>query len=290
MSLRHGVRSLTILLLSVVPAVQAQTSQPTPQQQPFPVAHRGSMDDWDVAETANFRLFHHRPRSLAEEVVRVAERTRSAQVHKWFGAVCPNWEPRCEIYLFSSDASYSEATGAPASSRGHTEVCNEGDRIVLRRIFLHGNREDLLPAVLPHEVTHAVLAGRFGGSQVPRWVDEGVAVLAEPRNRIDRHFHYLPRWREDRLLFNLRQLVYLDAYPEPRYIPAFYAQSVSLVEFLSKEKGPEVFTAFVRDGVRDGYARALRRHYGWDFTELERRWYQHAFREETVAEASGGGS
>jgi len=69
----------------------------------------------------------------------------------------------------------------------------------------------------------------------------------------------------------------LGDYPPARQISAFYAQSVSLVEYLSRQHGPVVFTQFVRDGLREGYETALRRHYGYrDFADLQARWGQEA--------------
>ena len=66
----------------------------------------------------------------------------------------------------------------------------------------------------------------------------------------------------------------LDNYPEPRRIAAFYAQSVCLVEFMAELRGPQVFTTFVRDGLRSGYSDALRKHYAMDINELYQRWQQ----------------
>ena len=67
---------------------------------------------------------------------------------------------------------------------------------------------------------------------------------------------------------------------------AFYAESVSLVEFLVKEKGPLVFTQFVREGRKIGYEPALQKHYGYrDFADFEQRWTQFAF----ALPASSGG-
>ena len=69
----------------------------------------------------------------------------------------------------------------------------------------------------------------------------------------------------------------LSDYPEPRYISAFYAQSVSLVEYLSSLQGPQVFARFLRDGLRDGYEAALKKHYNVKtFDELQMRWSQEA--------------
>jgi hypothetical protein len=239
------------------------------------VAHRPADGDWAVADTANFRLYHRSGRAIAERIVRVAENTRTVLLERWFGEANRDWEARCELFLYGDPLEYSEATGAPPQSPAHTRIDADGERVLARRIHLHSPTPEVLRAVLPHEVTHAVLAGRFG-RRIPRWADEGMAVLTEPRERIDGHLRTLPRWRDEGLLFSPRDLFELEDYPPPRAWGSFYAGSVSLVEFLSKEKGPQTFGKFLRDGLKDGYAPALRRHYGWTFAELNRRWRRHA--------------
>ncbi|MBV9125754.1 MAG: hypothetical protein JO112_20585 [Planctomycetes bacterium] len=244
------------------------------------VRHRGpTADGWNVAETDNFRIFHNQSRELAEQTARVAERTRTAMQRKWFGATGASWSPKCDIYLHATGEDYCRATSVPATSPGHSSFrFLENGRVASRRIDLHCDDPNMLIAVLPHEATHTVLAGNFGEQPVPRWADEGMAVLTEPRDKIDRHLRNLPRYSQDNQLFSVGQLMQMNSYPDPQYIGSFYAQSVSLVEYLSSVKGPQVFTQFVRDGLRSGYEPALQRYYGYrDFTELEQRWRQHAF-------------
>src|SRR5262249_7053539 len=137
----------------------------------------------------------------------------------------------------------------------------------------------MLTAVLPHEVTHTVLAGQFGDRRIPRWADEGMAVLGETPERNDRHFRTLPPPRGSRQLYNAKDLISPTDYPQPRRIAVFYAQSVSLTEFLAQSKGPRELARFVKDGQSEGYETALKRHYGWTFEELEQRWRKHAFSE-----------
>ncbi len=243
---------------------------------------------WAVAETTNFRILHLQSRDFAERVARSAEATRSAMTKKWFGEDARAWKPRCDIFIYATAQDYSQATGAPATSPGHSTMRTEGDRVVSRRIDLHCDDSNTLPGVLPHETTHVVLAGRFGDRPVPRWADEGMAVLAEPRDRIERHLRNLPQHRADRHLFGTGQLMQLDAYPDPRYIGPFYAQSVSLVEFLSERGGPRTFAKFLRDGLASGYEPALQRYYNIQgFTELEQLWMQHAFGAATTASSYG---
>jgi hypothetical protein len=233
---------------------------------------------WLVVESANFRIYHNQTRDFVEQVARTAERTRADMFRKWFGATPEPWSPRCDLYLHATAQDYTRATQVPGSSPGHSSFQIDGGRVISRCIHLHCDHPDLLIAVLPHETTHVVLAGSFGDRPVPRWADEGAAVLTEPRDKIERHLRNLPRYGQDHQLFPLRQLVQMTDYPPGPQVGAFYAQSVSFVEYLTQEKGPQVFTQFVRDGLRSGFDSALQRYYGYrSFDELEQRWRAHAF-------------
>jgi len=264
------------------------TTPPTPQAE---VRHyeRGS-DGWARAETANFRIFHNQTRELAAQTAQVAEKTRTEMGRKWFGGLKEDWNPRCDIYLHATAQDYSRVTGVPSNSPGHSTIKNEGSRILARKIDLHCQEpQTMLTAVLPHEATHVVLAGQFGDQPVPRWADEGMAVLTEPREKVDRHLRNLGRCRHENTIFHVRQLITMPDYPEPRYISGFYAQSVSVVEYLSNLKGPQTFAQFLRDGQKSGYEQALSRHYGFrNFDDLQQRWTQHAFAEGGAAVAAGG--
>src|SRR5262249_2624026 len=130
---------------------------------------------WALAETANFRVFHNQARELAEQVARVAERTRTEMHKKWFGGTPEGGNPRCDIFLHANGQAYSQQTGKPAGSPGHSSISMEGSRVLVRRIDLHCDVPTMVQAVLPHETTHTVLAGNFGKFQVPRWADEGLA-------------------------------------------------------------------------------------------------------------------
>lgn len=254
------------------------------------VRHRGrNKEGWQVAETEHFLIFHHRDEAFAERIARIAEQTRTAMYRKWFGVEGAAWQPKCELILHPDAASYSQMTGVPTSSPGHSRIESDpsGRRIVGRRMDIRLDTPDALEAVLPHEATHVVLAGQFGQYAVPRWADEGIAVLTEPEEKVRQHRRNLQRQHQDGLTFTARQLMEMEDYPAPRRVPAFYAQSVMLVEFLTSQKGPTVFTAFVRDGLRQGYETALRQHYGWDFPTLEQRFAQQVLGESRVAAGSG---
>jgi tetratricopeptide (TPR) repeat protein len=232
-----------------------------------------SPEGWQVAETANFRILHNQSRETAEEVARVAERTRADMQKKWLGDVGDHWKPICEIRLYATAQEYSKATRESESSPGHSTILCDGARVSSRRIHLHCDDPNMLSAVLPHETTHVVLADQFSDKPLPRWADEGMAVLSEPREQIDRYLARLPDFARQHQLFSVRQLLQQEDWPDVRLISAFYAQSVSVVGFLAERNGPQTFTRLVREGRRVGFEKALQQVYGFkDFNELEQEW------------------
>lgn len=242
------------------------------------VRHLDPWQGWQRTATANFCIYHTQEPALAERVARQAEQTRRDVARKWFGSVPEDWQPRCVITLYASIEDYCRDTGMPPGP-GRSSYRSDRARALSRSIDLHCEDIDkMLDAVLPHETTHIVLAGQFGEQQIPRWADEGMAVLSEPRARIELHLEGLPQFRQERLLFPVRQLMQMTDYPERRQAGAFYAQSASLVDFLASEKGTQTFTRFVQDAQKNGYEAALKKHYGYDsFAELQQKWSRRAF-------------
>ncbi|MFN4258264.1 MAG: hypothetical protein ACK4RK_03145 [Gemmataceae bacterium] len=258
------------------PSTDARKNADTSEAIAVRHAPRGQ-GQWAVAETVNFRVFHNQSAPFAEQVARMAEQTRLAVYHKWLTPPTGNWHPRCDIYLHATAQDYHRATGAPLDSPGHSSVRSEANRVVGRRVDLRHDAELLLSSTLPHEITHVVLADQFD-KPLPRWADEGMAMLAESSDRVERLTRQLPKCRAEKALFPVRQLLEMADYPDSRYITPFYAQSVSLVDFLVSQRDPQVFTQFVRDGQRRGFELALREHYGYQtYDDLQRAWDQKVF-------------
>jgi tetratricopeptide (TPR) repeat protein len=267
-------------MLEQIEAIEQAQGQGPLSVQHHTATHQG----WNVAETAYFRIYHKQSRDYVNQVGQTAELTRAKMSEKWFGTEAQSWQNKCDIYLYATADAYSQATKVPKQSPGHSRIEAKNGMIVGRTVFLHCDNFDLLPAILPHEVTHVILAGQFGKQDVPRWVDEGIAVLTEPADKINVHRQSVPHYSQSGQLFALKDLMEQPDYPAADRIRIFYAQSVSLVDFLTQQRGPQVFTRFVRDGMQGGYLPALRHHYGYqDFNELQTRWSQH------VLSGSAGG-
>jgi len=230
--------------------------------------------------TANFVVASvERDRELAGRVAEAAESARETQLRHWAGeSARPEtpWTPRCEIYLFPSAREFSRETHQPPESPGFSSMGMNAGKIVLRRVHLRTDHPSLVRAVLPHEVTHVVLADLFPRQQIPRWADEGMAVLSEPTREQSVHADELGGPLRENRLFRLGALASMD-YPDPRYMTLYYAQSVSLTRFLVESGTPTQFVRFLRESQRIGVEPALATVYAvTGYPDLEARWLAYA--------------
>jgi hypothetical protein len=235
---------------------------------------------WALADTPNFRIFHNLDQAQAEKIARIAETTRTSMQKKWFGQVSPDWEPRCDLYIHENAESYARETGQSQSTPGHATISSKGERIISRRLDMRLDAANMLDGVLPHETTHVVLAGRFGPNFIPRWADEGMAMLTQPREQLEVFLKNLPAHRSESELFTVQQLMEMKDFPQRHLHGMFYAQSLSVVDYLTSLRGPQEFVAFLNDGLRTGYEAALRKHYGIaGYQALQTQWESFAFKQ-----------
>jgi hypothetical protein len=135
---------------------------------------------------------------------------------------------------------------------------------------LTGPLDRLLASNLPHEVTHTVFADHLKAA-VPRWADEGAAILAEDEDERQRHDRLARRLLSEGRTFGLRRLLAMRDFPSDAMV--LYAQGYSVTHFLVERKGPRTFAQFVAEGVRAGWDEALQEHYGFrSVEELEAAW------------------
>lgn len=253
------------------------------------VKHVGkNKDGWTVAETPHFRIFHKESKETAERIARIAETTRLEMFQKWFGNGGEKWEPICELILHPDANSYTHMTGVSANSPGHSRIESDpSGRVVSRRMDVRTDVKGWDDAVLPHEATHVVFAGQFEGKHVPRWADEGTAVLSEPEEKIELHRRNMRKLAKEQGPYGLKAFMELEEYPHSKYIGLFYAQSVTVTEFLVKKKGAMTFTAFVRHGVKAGdWETAAKKQYGMTLAELDAEWKTEALTEKSAPQAA----
>ncbi|MFQ3593212.1 MAG: hypothetical protein SNJ82_08505, partial [Gemmataceae bacterium] len=106
--------------------------------------------------------------ALAERLGQWAEYYRKAKAKEWLGREIPNWPQRCPL----------EVVVNFGQSGGFTQFMLGGGSYLPTKMQVEGKMERIIASVLPHEITHTVMAHYFG-RPVPRWADEGGAVYSE---------------------------------------------------------------------------------------------------------------
>ncbi|MEX2113843.1 MAG: hypothetical protein WD845_11695 [Pirellulales bacterium] len=182
------------------------------------------------------------------------------------------------MVIHPTAASYlAEVGSAGRSTVASALVQREAGRIALRRIDVR----DTSHGAFGHELAHVVLADRFTREPLPRWVDEGIAILADSADKQRRHARDFAEALSNRAEFRLVELVAMEDYPPAGRWGAFYGQSASLVSFLVQQAGEQQFLDFVAAALESGYQQGLRETYDMSIAQLERRWRTHAQRNST---------
>jgi hypothetical protein len=231
-------------------------------------------DGYQVAETTHFRILHDQGKAIVEKVGLIAETARASLQRKWFGEEATDWDGKCSIYLHPNREKYAAKTGMK-NTLGHMRTLDWGG-VFLRSIHVPVKDSNLMLDVLPHEVSHSVMAVRFQG-RTPRWADEGMAMLAETPASVKDCLGRLRRYRRNDALFGLEVLMQTQEADHFNTME-YYSQSTSLVDFLVNQKGPQTFTQFLRTYINKGAEPALKQHYEiGSYADLETRWQSFAF-------------
>lgn len=225
-------------------------------------------------ESDNFSIWSYDTRWPAGKVAVVAEAQRHHLFWHWHEDREPErWTPKCILVVHKTRASYRAAVGAGGSqSRGSSMLEMRKGTCRSRRIDLLADRNGNL-AALPHELTHVVIADLVGNREIPHWLDEGMAVLADSASKQQAHAGDLQRARNRNEAYPVAELLLLDGYPSASRIPVYYAQSASLTAMLVRRGKPRELVEFVEASLNVGYEQALDDVYGIKgIAELDRMW------------------
>jgi hypothetical protein len=209
-----------------------------------------------TVKTANFRVTAPSQR-IARLVADAAERTRKEAAVSWLGKEQPPRQETCHIAVTISHA----GSGGATSFEFHV------DKTPSAHMQVEGPLDRLLTDVIPHEVTHVVLADHFK-KPLPRWADEGVALLSESEDEQARHLKFAAQVAGRGDLIQIKALCSAREYPPN--VMVFFAQSHALAKTLVERKGRGTFLNFVRQGMDKDWESAAKEHYGVGLDQLER--------------------
>ncbi|MHB1424059.1 MAG: hypothetical protein ACYC3I_12855 [Gemmataceae bacterium] len=215
-------------------------------------------------------------RAFAEQIGKYAEYYRQQKAIEWLGQEMPPWGRPCPLRVTIS-----------GTSAGATEFAFDNGRILSITMHIEGAPDRLLASVLPHEITHTVLAYYFR-TPVPRWADEGGSVLSEDdRERAVHEQTVRGILQTPGRAMGLRRLFSLMQYPPD--VMVLYAEGYSVVNFLVGQSNRQVFLSFVAQGMQGDWDAAVRTHYRYrSVEELEGAWvrYIHTGQQPTTQLAS----
>lgn len=229
---------------------------------------------WRVVETANFRIMNYGVRPVSPEIAAACESLRDSLTLRWLGATDhAAWNPKCDLVLHSTDEAYLREVGAGGrSTLASSLIDRQQGRVAARRIDVRATNADWATGALGHELTHVVLADHFSDRPVPRWIDEGTAILADTADKQNLHRRDLRHALAARSQFRVHELLTLTDYPAAHRWAAFYGQSASLVQNLIDRAGEQKLLEFVELSLEHGYEQGFQRVYGTTIVEFERRW------------------
>ncbi len=263
---------LSLISGGIIPAAFAAETQSTASGE-LPI-HRQA-GGWKRVETENFHCWSLLPDEDARQLALSCELWRAQLQKTWLSqreAVA--WTPKCEVVVHPQRDDYNRALNRLGDmSVGSTRMNFDQGRVVLRRIDVRADASDWSNAALPHELTHVVLGDRFGGRSLPRWADEGIAMLSESLEKHQVRLANLKVILTQQQTLRVSDLVRMQFMPERHQLDAFYGQSLALSSLLIRKSTPARFADFVEDAMQQGFDPALQRHYQMSgVAALEQEW------------------
>ncbi|MDO4550979.1 MAG: hypothetical protein Q4C96_06980 [Planctomycetia bacterium] len=186
-------------------------------------------------QTKNFIVSAHDP-EIAQKMAVRAEELRKEMAELWLGEPLPRWYKRAKIKIRIGNL-------APG---GQTSFIFNNGEVYGWDMSIQGTEERIYDSVLPHEITHMILASHFR-CPVPRWADEGAATFTESLAERQKYQKMLIRFLKGQKGIPMDRLFKMDEYPNDP-LP-LYAQGYSVSEFLIRQRGPKYFVYFVQKSM-----------------------------------------
>ena len=218
--------------------------------------------------TRNFDVQAPTP-EIAKQVGDAAEVFRRDLAVEWLGRALPPWSARCPIQVKVGQI----GAGGQTSFQFEQDPRSGEVHVFGWNMSIQGSLERILDSVLPHEITHTILACHFR-RPLPRWADEGAATLAEHESEKLRQVHTVRQVLQTQHRIPLRKLVDIKDYPkEMRDVFTLYAEGYSVAELLVQKGGKARYLKFLEDALKHSWNMSFKKHYGYkSVEEFEHSW------------------
>lgn len=216
--------------------------------------------------TQNFIVDSPDP-AFSAQVAEAAEAYRRKLALEWLGRELPPWQQPCPIRVVFEPQAHG------ATSFRFSGPTGESGQPFDWQMEVYGTPERILDSVLPHEITHTILASHFK-QRLPRWLDEGACSSVEHVSEIRKQEHNLLVFLTTGKGIPFNRMVRMMEYP-PEMLP-LYAQGFSVVRFMLEIDSKPHFVNFVRQGLQtQDWDGAVEDFYGFqDLSDLQVTWNQ----------------
>ncbi len=224
--------------------------------------------DWHSISEDNLVLYYYRGSDA--EARRLLDVAREAldRIQESMGVTL---EQPVKIWVYANPRDMSAAL----ASRGEVydeSVLTLGVAAEKDTLLLLGAHEEINETIA-HELSHIVagLAVQNPYTDLPRWLDEGLAMYAEGPLSADRRAAVERAIRNDTLI-SVRSL---SAYSgDPSQVDLFYGEVYMLVDFMLRTYGKEKIAKLIETIKTGKYTpeEALVQVYGFNYDELDARW------------------
>lgn len=203
-------------------------------------------------KTDNFTV-HAADDEFARRVGDAVEEYRESLAILWLGRVLPRWSSPCVV---------SVRVGKDLLAGGETVFSFSDGEVYDWKMRVQGSSERILDSVLPHEVTHTIIASYLRGP-APRWLDEGMATSVEADAERLRYRTMLVTFLHTKRGIAFNEMIAMKEYPED--LTPFYSQSFSICEYLIAIGGYRRLAEFAKSGSRtNDWKSALKLYYNCD--------------------------
>ncbi|NTV28812.1 MAG: hypothetical protein HGA80_01900 [Candidatus Omnitrophica bacterium] len=186
------------------------------------------------------------------------------------------WERRVNIVLYPDQMSYARFTGQPVWSKGYA---SRDSRLFHSKVVVsYDDQPDFLEEILPHEITHLMVWDFLGFTRkVPIWFEEGLAQLEEQGKRdVVQEAMQGVVAAGNAIPFTTFNSLNITSIQDQTRVSLFYAQSLSIVDFMLTRYGKDAFRHFCRELRQGGeFEESLARAYPAIFRtlfDLEWKW------------------
>jgi hypothetical protein len=237
------------------------------QTEPVQFIYTDDRFDWQVMAGERVDLYWYgKGERRAETLLGVADEAID-QLEDEIGIAV---ERRVNIYVYNSQPDMALALSL--RSEGYDDrVLTLGVAVDDHTLLLLGSHADV-ERTAAHELSHIVagLATDNPYTDLPRWLDEGLAMYAEG-SLPDANVEALEGAIADDALLSIRSLSSYSG--QAAEVDLFYAESYSIVSFIldtyGREQMRELLAVFAEGTLQED---ALRRVFGFGLDELDNRW------------------